>query len=79
MNPRLRTILAFAATSLSACAGLCKPLSESLIRYLAAHGETGAYVHVYCPMKRASWLQAARTVDNPYLGNEMSSCGIVRN
>lgn len=67
------------ARDLASARAAFKPLSESLIRYLAAHDETGAYVEVYCPMKRASWLQAARTVDNPYLGKEMPSCGIVRN
>ena len=67
------------ASDLASARAAFKPLSASLIRTLAALHEKGAYVQVYCPMKRASWLQKGRTVNNPYLGKEMPSCGIVRN
>ncbi|OIR09304.1 hypothetical protein GALL_85370 [mine drainage metagenome] len=67
------------ASDLASARAAFEPLSASLIGTLGAHHEKGAYVQVYCPMKRASWLQASRTVDNPYLGKEMPSCGIVRN
>lgn len=46
-----------------------KPLSESLITYFKANGvPQGTYVEVYCPIAKASWLQASETVKNPYLG-----------
>lgn len=66
------------ASDLASARAAFEPLSASLIRTLADHHEEGAYVRVYCPMKRASWLQKGRTVNNPYLGKEMSSCGIIR-
>ncbi len=56
-----------------------KPLSDSLIKYLADHQAKGAYVQVYCPMARASWLQADKNVNNPYLGKEMPTCGEIKN
>jgi hypothetical protein len=55
-----------------------KPLSDSLIRYLADHKVKGGYVQVYCPMARASWLQADKNVNNPYLGKEMPTCGEIK-
>lgn len=46
-----------------------KPLSESLIAYFKANDAPhGIYVEVYCPIAKASWLQAGETVRNPYLG-----------
>jgi Protein of unknown function (DUF3347) len=56
-----------------------KPLSDSLIKYLADHHAKSAYVEVYCPMAKASWLQADRNVNNPYLGQEMPTCGEIKN
>ncbi|MDE3067539.1 MAG: DUF3347 domain-containing protein [Verrucomicrobiota bacterium] len=55
-----------------------KPLSASLIQYLADHNARGAYVEVYCPMARAGWLQAGKDVNNPYLGKEMAKCGEIK-
>ncbi len=56
-----------------------KPLSESLIKYLKDQNvPAGTYHEVYCPMAKASWLQADKTVRNPYLGKEMSDCGQVK-
>ena len=55
-----------------------KPLSDSLINYLADHKAKGAYVQVYCPMARANWLQADKTVNNPYFGQAMASCGEIK-
>ena len=55
-----------------------KPLSKSLIQYLADHNVTGAYVEVYCPMAKASWLQAGDKIDNPYLGASMRGCGEIQ-
>jgi hypothetical protein len=56
-----------------------KPLSDSLIKYLAEHHAKNAYVEVYCPMAKASWLQADKNVNNPYLGQEMPTCGEIKN
>jgi Protein of unknown function (DUF3347) len=56
-----------------------KPLSNSLIKYLADQKAKDAYVQVYCPMANASWLQADKNVNNPYLGKEMPTCGEIQN
>lgn len=38
----------------------------------------GTTYRVYCPMKNADWLQAAKTpIHNPYHGSEMLECGEV--
>jgi len=66
------------ATDLKAARAAFKPLSESLIKYLADHKAKGAYVEVYCPMSKAGWLQADQNVKNPYMGSAMSGCGVVR-
>jgi hypothetical protein len=55
-----------------------EPLSNLLIKYLADHKAKGAYVEVYCPMARASWLQADKNVKNPYFGPPMSGCGVIK-
>jgi Cu(I)/Ag(I) efflux system membrane fusion protein len=56
-----------------------KPLSDSLIKYLADNkAPKGTYYEVYCPMADASWLQAGKDVKNPYMGKAMSSCGVIK-
>lgn len=67
------------AADLKTARAAFKPLSDSLIKYLAAHHAQDAYVEVYCPMAKASWLQADKTVNNPYLGQDMSTCGEIKN
>ena len=67
------------AADLKAARATFKPLSDSLIKYLAAHNAKDAYVQVYCPMAHASWLQKDKTVNNPYYGKAMSSCGVIKN
>lgn len=67
------------ASDLKSARAAFKPLSNSLIQYLADHKARDAYVQVYCPMARASWLQADKNVDNPYLGQEMPTCGEIKN
>ncbi|MDB5200607.1 MAG: hypothetical protein JWQ27_16 [Ferruginibacter sp.] len=32
----------------------------------------------YCPMKKASWLSADMAIKNPYYGNAMLTCGVVK-
>ena len=64
---------------LQAARAAFKPLSNSLIKYLADHKAKEAYVQVYCPMADASWLQADKNVKNPYMGQAMSECGEIQN
>ena len=66
------------AKDLKAARAAFKPLSDSLIKYLADHKASDAYVLVYCPMADASWLQADKKVANPYLGKEMPTCGEIK-
>ena len=57
-----------------------KPLSASLIKYLADKKVTGsAYHEAYCPMVKSSWLQSGKEVINPYMGKEMLHCGELKN
>jgi Protein of unknown function (DUF3347) len=67
------------ASDLKLARAAFKPLSDSLIKYLAGHKAKDAYVQVYCPMAKASWLQADKNVNNPYLGKAMSECGEIQN
>ncbi|HEX5400260.1 MAG TPA: DUF3347 domain-containing protein [Verrucomicrobiae bacterium] len=67
------------AGDLKAARAAFKPLSDSLIKYLAEHKARDAYVQVYCPMADANWLQADKKVANPYLGKEMPTCGEIKN
>jgi Protein of unknown function (DUF3347) len=67
------------ATDLKSARATFKPLSQSLIRCLTDHKAKGAYVEVYCPMADASWLQADKHVNNPYFGQEMPTCGEIKN
>ena len=32
---------------------------------------------VYCPMKKARWVQAKGDIKNPYYGKEMLECGVI--
>lgn len=67
------------AKDLKSARAAFQPLSDALIKYLADHQAKGAYVQAYCPMARASWLQADKNVNNPYLGKEMPTCGEIKN
>ena len=67
------------ASDLRSARAAFKPLSDSLIEYLADHQSKEAYVQVYCPMARAHWLQSDRIVHNPYYGQAMATCGEIQN
>jgi hypothetical protein len=67
------------AKDLKAARAAFKPLSDALIKYLADHKAKDAYVEVYCPMANASWLQADKNVNNPYMGKSMAECGEIQN
>lgn len=68
------------AADLSAARAAFKPLSNSLIKYLADHkAGVGTYHEAFCPMAGASWLQTEKDIKNPYMGTAMSSCGEFKN
>ncbi len=57
-----------------------KPLSASLVKYLADNkAGKGTYHEAYCPMVKASWLQTGKEIKNPYMGKAMISCGVLKN
>ena len=57
-----------------------KPLSASLVKYLADNkAGKGVYHEAYCPMVKASWLQTGKDIKNPYMGKEMLTCGTLKN
>jgi Cu(I)/Ag(I) efflux system membrane fusion protein len=68
------------ARDLKAARDAFKPLSASLIKYLADNkAGKGAYHEVYCPMAEASWLQTGKDIRNPYYGKDMLDCGEIKN
>lgn len=57
-----------------------KPLSTSLIKYLADNkAGKGIYHETFCPMVKASWLQMGTGIKNPYMGKVMLTCGELKN
>ena len=69
-----------ATKDLKAARAAFKPLSDSLIKYLADHkAGIGTYHQAYCPMANASWLQTGKEIQNPYYGKEMLDCGELKN
>ena len=68
------------ATDLKAAREAFKPLSKSLIKYLADNkAGKGTYHEAYCPMVKASWLQTDKSIKNPYMGKAMLTCGELKN
>jgi len=68
------------AKDLKAAREAFKPLSASLVKYLADNkAGVGAYHEAYCPMVKANWLQTGKTIKNPYMGKQMLSCGELKN
>ena len=63
------------ATDLAASREAFKKLSQDTV-VLARH-ERGWFI-VNCPMANADWVQRTRTIANPYFGQSMPSCGIVK-
>lgn len=59
-----------------------KDLSGDMIDLIAITGTSTKLYEQYCPMfdnnKGASWISAASTVENPYYGSSMLSCGEVK-
>ena len=68
------------AKDLKAARAAFKPLSASLVKYLADNKSgVGTYHEAYCPMVKASWLQTGKAIKNPYMGKQMLSCGELKN
>src|SRR6266850_3526857 len=68
------------AKDLKAAREADKPLSASLIKYLADNkAGKGMYHEAYCPMAKASWLQTEKSIKNPYMGKAMLGCGELKN
>jgi Cu(I)/Ag(I) efflux system membrane fusion protein len=68
------------AKDITAARAAFKPLSASLIKYMAEEkAGKGLYHEVYCPMAEASWLQTGKDIRNPYYGKEMLDCGELKN
>ncbi len=62
------------AIDLEAARQALYPLSKTLVRYRKlATGELPAVA--YCPMAKKSWLQPSGEIGNPYLGQQMPTCG----
>ena len=68
------------AKNLKAARETFKPLSASLVKYLADHkAGKGVYHEGYCPMVKAGWLQKEKEIRNPYMGKSMLTCGTLKN
>jgi hypothetical protein len=68
------------ANDLKAAREAFKPLSASLVKYLANNkAGKGMYHEAYCPMVKASWIQTEKDIRNPYMGKEMLTCGVLKN
>ena len=58
-------------------------LSEALIKSIEAFGTSGDALYVmYCPMafknQGANWISDEKVVKNPYFGDKMMKCGLVK-
>lgn len=72
------------ATDLAVARAAFKGLSDALIGYRKADRALAEQFYVvHCPMafdnQGASWLQATKTVSNPYFGASMLRCGVIKN
>ncbi len=74
-----QTVALATAKDLATAREACKSLSDSLIQYLKDQKvPAGTYYVAYCPMAQRSWLQADKTIMNPYLGKGMLHCGQIQ-
>ena len=68
------------ATDIKSARQAFKPLSASLVKYLATNkAGKDTYHEAYCPMMKASWLQTEKEIRNPYYGKSMLDCGEFKN
>lgn len=66
------------ATSIKEQRSAFKDLSESIYQLLKDNGNTTTLYFDYCPMAKASWLSDKKAIENPYYGQSMLSCGIIK-
>ncbi|MGC1478940.1 MAG: DUF3347 domain-containing protein [Chthoniobacterales bacterium] len=67
------------AGDLKAAREAFKPLSATLVAALAAQNpKSGEYYEAFCPMADAAWVQADKSIANPYYGASMLKCGSIR-
>ena len=62
--------------SLTAAREAFGQLSEAMVAYRALVPGDKPLV-AYCPMAKKSWLQAGKTIANPYYGASMLRCGTI--
>jgi Cu(I)/Ag(I) efflux system membrane fusion protein len=72
------------AGDIKAARAAFKELSDALIAHLKTDKTLAEQFYVvHCPMafndSGASWLQATKTVSNPYFGASMLRCGVIKN
>jgi Cu(I)/Ag(I) efflux system membrane fusion protein len=69
-----------AAKDLHSARTAFEDVSNNLIAALAQNKiQTGALHTVFCPMRKAYWVQMdGKVVHNPYFGAEMSDCGVIQ-
>lgn len=68
-----------AASDIATARERFKLLSASVIQLVDQEKlQTGKYFEAYCDMAKAGWLQAGRTLRNPYYGKEMLECGEIK-
>ena len=54
-------------------------LSENMFAVLkAVKLNTATVYRDYCPMKKSYWLSETATIENPYFGKQMLTCGAVK-
>ncbi len=72
------------AQKIASVRGIFEVVSKSILAVERSFGHRGKAVHreAFCPMaaqgKGASWLQLAESVENPFYGSSMFTCGEIR-
>lgn len=53
-------------------------LNKNIFDLVKAFGTSQTLYKDYCPMKNAYWLSEIKDIKNPYYGNDMLSCGTIK-
>ncbi len=71
-----------AASTIKEQRELFETISEAILELCQTEGTETTVYHQYCPMafgnKGASWLSYSKEIRNPYFGNMMLKCGMVK-
>lgn len=85
VKPHAETLAESAATTpedIGSARKTFQELSEALIALVKVVPPSDAVAETlyvaYCPMAKASWLQATEKLSNPYMGQKMPQCGEVK-